>query len=105
MEIVVRREKTRVVMEIKGRIDTKTEPEFTETALKLLEDGTRELWLDLAEVVYLSSIGLRGLFIIARASKAKKIPVLICRSGRMVRDTLEMSGYDSFFEMRNGLEV
>lgn len=64
MEITVSREQGRVpvtVFHIKGDIDTETHDQLQTAARKAIDQGTRYLVLDLTEVPYISSWGIRAI--------------------------------------------
>jgi len=52
------------ILHINGRLDANTETSLRERASELFEGGTRHLLIDLAEVDYISSAGLRAIFLI-----------------------------------------
>lgn len=104
MEIKIVDMKERIVLKIIGRLDTLTSDEFQNQVLAQLQDCKTEILLDCGEVEYLSSAGLRSLLIIAKAASRKNIPVVLCSLQHIVREVLEMSGFDSFFEVRHGYD-
>lgn len=58
MEIEKRKDEKKLYVKLVGRLDTKTAPELTES-LKDDLNGIEELTLDLSELIYVSSAGLR----------------------------------------------
>ena len=60
MTIHTEKKDTAVTLHISGRLDTTTAPEL-ETAVNAIPDDVKELTLDMAEVTYISSAGLRVL--------------------------------------------
>ena len=58
MDILKEKDGKTLVVKLVGRLDTNTSPEFTES-LKGDLDDIEELTLDLSEVIYVSSAGLR----------------------------------------------
>jgi anti-sigma B factor antagonist len=52
------------ILHVGGRLDANTEASLREYADQLFEGGARRLVIDLAEVDYISSAGLRALFLI-----------------------------------------
>ncbi|MEW6401653.1 MAG: STAS domain-containing protein [Chloroflexota bacterium] len=49
------------VVKVKGRVDSETAPELDEALGRLLESGSNRLVLNLQDVEYLSSAGLRAI--------------------------------------------
>ena len=62
MEIAKQANGTEYVFEVKGKIDTDTAPELQASILETLENNPdmTNLTIDVAEVIYLSSAGLRA---------------------------------------------
>lgn len=74
MEIVVSQEQGRVpvtVFHIKGAIDASSYDRFEVQANEALETGSHHLLLDLAEVAYISSAGLRAIHSIFTMLRSK----------------------------------
>jgi hypothetical protein len=124
MEIVVSQEQGRVpvtVFHIKGEITS--DEELNAKAEEAFRAGTRDLLLDLREVPYMSSQGLRGLHFIytllrtdapAESDQAVKSGIaagtftsphlkLLGPSAKTL-DVLKMTGYDMFLEIHHNLE-
>lgn len=78
-------------LHISGRLDTTTAPEL-ESTVAALPDGIKELILDMAEVTYISSAGLRVLLISQK--KMNKLGSMkltgVCEA---VMDVLEITGF------------
>lgn len=84
------------VLRVAGRIDTITAPVAELEALDKL-GAAASLALDLAELEYISSAGLRILLRLAKeARRAKKGFALVGVQG-LVREVLEESGMDELF--------
>ena len=58
MEIVKTREGDKLTLALSGRLDTLTAPQL-ETVIKNELDGAKDLVLDLKDLIYVSSAGLR----------------------------------------------
>jgi hypothetical protein len=53
-----------------GRIDSATGPAFEKDVLRQIEEGKRRMLLDFAELVYISSAGLRVVLLAAKRMKS-----------------------------------
>ena len=82
-----------VVHRIAGRIDTSTSP-AVEAAIKakLAEDSTRIL-LDMREVTYVSSAGLRVVLLVAKQAKAANGSLALFGLQPSVREVFDISGF------------
>lgn len=86
-----------------GRIDELHWEAFAE-ALKggvAEAQGASELVLDLASVEYLSSRGLRALFLGKREADAAGLPLVLAAPNELVREILQISRYDKIFPLRD----
>ena len=59
------------VLELAGEMDASTVQLFQAEAQQALEAGTHYVLLDLSQLMYISSSGLRALFVLAKALSAK----------------------------------
>ena len=82
------------VMELSGWLDTQTAPEL-EKAIGGLE-GTTSLILDLKELEYISSAGLRQLVI---AHKKMNGELTIRNASAEIMDILRMTGFDKLLRI------
>lgn len=91
MTINTEKKDTAVTLHISGRLDTTTAPDL-ENEVSALPDDTKELTLDMTEVNYISSAGLRVL--LGAQKKMSKIGSMkltgVCE---VVMDVLEITGF------------
>jgi anti-sigma B factor antagonist len=57
------------VMKVKGRVDSETSPELDEALTKLLQQGRNQIVLNLQDVDFMSSAGLRTIVKAFQAAK------------------------------------
>ena len=81
-----------------GRIDTMTAPQAAETVMPKLAEHDK-LALDLADLDYISSAGLRVLLRLAKQAKADNKVFALLGAAGMVQEVLEESGMDVLFTM------
>lgn len=86
-----------LVLALSERLDTQTAPELEKAALGKLVEGTK-MALDLKDLDYISSAGLRVLLMLMKKAKAQGGQVALVGVGGMVQEILEESGIDTFFE-------
>lgn len=124
MELSVSQEQGRVpvtVLHVKGNIDSGSYANFQEYAEKLLADGSKNLVVDLHDVPYMSSAGLRSLNQIynklrssseegsaavtkgVAAGTYKSQHLKLLAPGPRVLETLKMSGFDMFLDIGSNL--
>jgi anti-anti-sigma factor len=117
MEITTSQKQGRVpiaVFQIQGVIDSATYQEFSRRVREQAEAGAEFFLLDLAEVSYMSSAGIRSLNELAllmrgkfpqdeKSQMSKRVKLL--RPQERVLDVLTLSGVDSVFEIHANLET
>lgn len=79
---------------VAGRIDTTTAPEL-EAQIRQSLDGVEELYLDLAQVEYVSSAGLRVLLSLQKVMN-KQGRMVVQNVGSTVMEVFEVTGFCDF---------
>lgn len=90
------------VIEASGNIDSKTAPEFERTAIAAIQ-GQSNVIIDLTNVEFLSSAGLRVLLMIYRQVKAKSGNVVLVGTSEEIQDVMSNTGFLNFFIMADTL--
>jgi anti-anti-sigma factor len=125
MEIIVSVENARVpvtVMQVSGKIDSSTYQAFQARAEELILGGARYILVDLTDVLYISSAGLRALHNIFNqlrsihkdvdddelrkkmSAGAYKSPYLkVNASVADIRDVFTLGGFDIYIEIHNSI--
>ena len=97
MTIVAEKNHETMTMHIAGRLDTVTAPEL-EKAVEAVDSEITHLTLDMREVTYVSSAGLRVL--LSAQKKMSKVGSMkltgVCET---VMDVLEMTGFADILEI------
>ena len=97
MEISVQDYKRVTVMKVAGRVDSATAPEL-ETSLRQLIDGSKtNIVLDLKEVDYMSSAGLRAMVSTLKAVKSANGDLRLASPSPRVEEVLRLAGLTSIF--------
>lgn len=91
------------IVELIGDIDGSTAPKVQEHVLPLAELGGRIL-MDLTQVPYMSSAGLRMLLSVYRQISSKKGQVILVGISEEIRDTMSITGFLDFFTTRDTLD-
>ena len=99
MEIQTRKESKTMIISVKGRIDAVTAPGLEKNLFHLIAQGETALLLNLKEVDYISSAGLRIILAAAKQLKAKSGELFIAGLQGSVRDVFQMSGFYSIFKI------
>jgi anti-anti-sigma factor len=104
MEIKSRRERDTIIVTVKGRLDALTSPEFEKSIKEFIARGESSILLDLNELDYISSAGLRSILAISKQLKTKNGELHISGLQGSVRDVFKMSGFYSIFNIFESAE-
>ncbi|RJR41385.1 MAG: anti-sigma factor antagonist [Deltaproteobacteria bacterium] len=104
MELITEKQSEVVVFKLKGRLDALTAPEFEQKCLKWLETGESRFAVDLGELEYISSAGIRSILLIAKRLKAQDGGLAFSRISGMVEKVFNIAGIYSLFPMCASLD-
>ncbi len=96
MEIQVKSVGEIHVVELKGDIDASTAPDVTEQ-LSMLVTPQARLLVNMSQVPYMSSAGLRTLLSIHRQTTAKEGKLVLVGLSDELIDTMSVTGFLDFF--------
>ena len=99
MEIHETKKADIVVLEPDGRLDTSTSRAFEEKIHEVLSTGERKFVVDLRELEYVSSAGLRVLLMLARRLQSKGGELVLCSPTESVQEVLDISGFTRIFNI------
>lgn len=80
------------VVRLEGRLDTATAPSLETTCSKLIASGAKRIVIDMAQLEYLSSAGLRVMLAVAKQLQAGGGRLTVCGAENIVLETLQLSG-------------
>ncbi|PWC83844.1 anti-anti-sigma factor [Azospirillum sp. TSH100] len=88
-----------VVLHPVGRIDSGSTGEFESVLMSAIGgDGTR-IVVDMAQLSYISSAGLRSLLVAAKAARAKRGSIVLSAMAPHIREMFDVSGFSSLFQI------
>ena len=91
-----------VVAAVSGEIDSHTAPEAQSQLVPLIEKG--DLILDMENITFLSSAGLRILLVIYRQAETINRKIALAGLNDTVKDTMEITGFLKFFTVCSNKE-
>lgn len=99
MHIAERTENGVTVLHPVGRIDSGSTGEFERALMSAIgDDGTR-IVVDMAQLSYISSAGLRSLLVAAKAARAKRGSIVLSAMAPNIREMFDVSGFSSLFQI------
>lgn len=103
MKVLVKNSGDIAIVEVEGSIDSKTAPDLQQSILDII-DETHKIILDLSQVSFVSSAGLRVLLLVYRQLKAKDGKVVLVGVSEEIKEVMFMTGFINFFEINSTTE-
>jgi anti-anti-sigma factor len=82
-----------------GRIDTTTSGTVEEVIRRAVDEGTRELVVDLTDIEYISSAGLRVFLVLAKRMRDLGGRLVLCGMAEPVRQVFRLAGFLPLFQV------
>lgn len=103
MQVDVRDAGGVIFIEPVGDIDGKTAPEFQAAVLGLIQPAAR-IVLNLKQVGFMSSAGLRSVLLIYREAKSRHAKVVLSQLNDDIRSSMSATGFLSFFVVSDNVQ-
>lgn len=84
-----------------GRVDGANAQEFQGALTDAIEPSDRAVVLDLGQITYISSAGLRVILLTARALRRQDAELAVCSLSASIREVFEISGFDKIIPVRD----
>lgn len=104
MEVSTREMKRVTVVDVSGRVDHETAPKLETTLDELIDAGSYNIVVDLKDVEYMSSRGLRALLAARKAARRwGRGDVVLANPQEYIRETLDLVGFTQLFDIYDDL--
>jgi anti-sigma B factor antagonist len=97
MEVIEKKQEGISIVQLLGRLDSNTSPEFEQRLFKVIEDGERSVIVDFGELDYISSAGLRVLLKAAKQLKRSQGKIVLCSMKDYIKEVFEIAGFVALF--------
>lgn len=101
MDIKMDKQGNKLKVSLSGRLDTVTSPEMESKVLGNL-DGIEELVLDLNELSYMSSAGLRVVLACQKRINAVQGSMVVKNANELIMDIFDATGFIDILTIENG---
>lgn len=105
MTIQSRQVKDRVVLQVVGRMDAENAPAFESQCESWISQGINQLVVDVGELAYVSSMGLRSFMVIGKRLQDKGGKLRICCQTGLVKQVFEITRLNSIFPPHESVEA
>ncbi|MCX8022231.1 MAG: STAS domain-containing protein [Syntrophorhabdaceae bacterium] len=99
MDVTFKKENDIAIVYIKGRIDAISAPEFEKRIDGMISEGNSTFVLDLSELEYISSAGLRSILVLAKRLKSENGKIVFSGLKGPVAEVFKISGFYSIFNV------
>jgi anti-anti-sigma factor len=95
----------RVVLVVAGRMDAENAPIFESQCDTWISKGINQLVVDVGDLAYVSSMGLRSFVAIGKQLQDKGGKLRICRQTGLVKQVFEITRLNSIFPAHESVEA
>ena len=99
MEIKKNREDAKLTLALSGRLDTLTAPQMEEVVRNEME-GVTALLIDLKDLTYVSSAGLRVLLMAQKTMNSRKGTMETCNVCDDIKEVFAITGFADIFTIK-----
>lgn len=99
MEFVEQKNGKVMTLGLKGRLDGVSSKGAEQKILGLIDSGERRLVLDLAELDYISSIGLRVLMLTAKRLRTVDGKLVVCGLKPAIKKVFDIAGFSAILRI------
>jgi anti-anti-sigma factor len=92
------------IVSLSGRIDAGTAPTVNRAVREAMSKGGRQIIVELRDVTFLSSSGLRTLLLLARELRRDGGDLILCALQPQVAEVFHLTGFDQIFQLHHTRE-
>ena len=96
MDISEDRKADALILALSGKLDATTAKTFEDKILGVINSGTQRLVVDLSQLEYVSSSGLRVFLLAAKRLQATDGKIVLCALKDQIRQVFDLAGFSSF---------
>ena len=99
MDISEDRKADVVVLALSGKLDATTAKDFEDKILGVINSGIQRLVVDLSQLEYVSSSGLRVFLVAAKRLERTDGKIVLCSMKDQVRQVFDLAGFSSILSI------
>ena len=104
MDISEDRKADAVILALSGKLDATSAKTFEDKILRLINSGAQRLVVDLSQLEYVSSSGLRVFLLAAKRLQATDGKIVLCGLQDHVRQVFDLAGFSSILSIYGSRE-
>jgi len=104
MEITEERRENTLILRVIGRLDYSTSKTMEERLLSIIDSGEGRLVIELSQLDYISSAGLRVFLLAAKRMGNTNGRMILCSLKDAVKQVFDIAGFSSFLTLAGSTE-
>lgn len=100
MQITTEQVDTTLVVIPAGRLDSNNATGFEKTVTDYVRNGERRIVIDLSQIEYISSAGLRVVLMLVKQLKAGNGSLVLCGMKPSIKEVFDISGFSKILQIR-----
>ena len=104
MDITTQEKDSYVIVTLNGRLDTSNYEDFANQLNVLIETGAKFLVINLKNLEYISSSGLRVFLSTLKTLRSIEGDVVLCCMNENIKSVFEVSGFISLFRVEDSID-
>ncbi len=104
MELKVSSRADATLVSVVGRMDAVSSPQFEKEVGRLIDEGNKNFVIDLKDLDYISSSGLRSVLVIAKKLKVKDGKVMLASLQAVVKEVFDISGFSNIIPIYESVD-
>ncbi len=104
MEITEERRENILILRVIGRLDATTSKTMEERLLSIIDSGEGRLVIELSQLDYISSAGLRVFLLAAKRMGNTNGRMILCSLKDAVKQVFDIAGFSSFLTLAGSTE-
>lgn len=101
MQITTRQSEDVLVVDMSGSLDTSTSGAAYDEMVSIAQSGNSKVLVNLKDMDYISSAGLRVLLTAAKLLKTARGEMRLCHPNEVVREVIETSGFNALLRVHD----
>jgi anti-sigma B factor antagonist len=93
------------VVRLSGRLDAESAPAFESACEQHFREGSTHMVVDMSDLQYVSSMGIRSFLVIAKQAKSKKGAVVLCGLKGFAKEVFDLTNLTPQFQVFDTAEA
>ena len=94
----------KVIIKLAGRMDAETATQFDQFCDSLIAQGSTKIVVDLADLAYVSSMGLRSFIAVGKTLQEQGGKLWVCRASGLVKQVFTITRINLIFPLYEAVE-